>query len=332
LAANVFSAHPYSVTKHYTRRFAERLTRLLSEEHFDLLHCEWTPYASYLPPADGLPKFMMTHNIESQVWFRRAQQGRTVFERTFFSLQGQRMEIFEREAVRRVDAVGAVTPLDAEQLRAWGARRVSLIENGADLDRFKPSEDKAGSGRILFLASLDCYPNQDALDYFLRQIMQLVSQRLPTARLQVVGKGPPLELRKRLAQYAGVELVGEVRDVRPYLAQAAVVVVPLRVGGGSRIKILEALAMGKPVVSTSVGAEGLALSDGVHIALADTPVKFAACTVDLLTSPQDCQRLGEAGRRLVAERYSWDRAAGALDSAWQEVCQPRRNNRTANRH
>jgi glycosyltransferase involved in cell wall biosynthesis len=205
-----------------------------------------------------------------------------------------------------------------------------LIENGVDLDRFKPAEDKPRTGRILFLASLDYYLNQDALDYFLRRIMHLISRRFPAAKLQVVGKGSPLELKKRLMQCAGVEFVGEVGDVRPYLAKAAVVVVPLRVGGGSRIKILEALAMGKPVVSTSIGAEGLALSDGVHIALADTPTEFAARTVELLRSHEECQRLGENGRRLVIERYSWDRAANNLDSAWQEVCRPRRDCQTAN--
>ncbi len=377
LAANLFSHYPYSVAKHYTTRFEERLRSLLSTQHFDLVHCEWTPYARFLPVVGEIPTLVMAHNIESQIWSRRAQQSPTLIRRAFFALQARRMESFEREVLTRAGCVAAVTPLDAEQLRAWGVQNVSLVENGVDLDEFSPSsptplpqggegndsvlggglqgqlkadsllrytpprmtatpkchpEQSEGSaflldlrnhdtqpGRILFFGSLDWYPNLDALDYLLKEIMPPIAQRLPSVKLQVVGKAPPQGLAMRLAGGAGVEFVGEVPDVRPYLAQAAVVVVPLRIGGGSRIKILEALAMGKAVVSTSIGAEGLAVSDGIHLLLADTPAEFASRTVELLTSPQECRRLGENGRRLVVERYSWDRAAEALESAWEQV-------------
>jgi glycosyltransferase involved in cell wall biosynthesis len=456
LIANLFSRYPYSVSKHYTRRLRERLQSLLSQEQFDLVHCEWTPYARFLPAVGEVPTLVMAHNIESQIWSRRAERSRTLIERAFFSLQARRMESFEREALAQAECVAAVTPLDAEQLRAWGVRHVSLVENGVDLDQFSPSPlapfpsthpchsekrsdeesafegkrrsrflsqprplgmtsgetfipmtatpkchpDPAGApegsaflpesrsptfetlnhdtgeealrpGPILFLGSLDWYPNLDAVDYLLKEIMPLILERLPGAKLQVVGKGAPPDLKKRIEQtfaykkvcglsrgrtaefekaqtlgyrrlseqqaakplsrsseistalHAPIEFVGEVPDVRPYLAEADVVVVPLRIGGGSRIKILEALAMGKAVVSTSIGAEGLAVSDGIHLLLVDTPVDFASRTVELLTSAQKRRRLGENGRGLVVERYSWDRAAEALESAWQSTVESR---------
>jgi polysaccharide biosynthesis protein PslH len=330
LFANLFSPYPYSVSKHYTRRFRERLECLLSEERFDVVHCEWTPYARFLPALDWTHTLVMTHNIESQIWARRAHYCGTLLGRAFFSLQARKMKRFERATLLRAARVAAVTPLDAAQLAAWGVRDVSLVENGVDLNEFVPGTRAHQPGSLLFLGSLDWYPNLDALDYFLKDIMPLVRLSLPRVNLQVVGKGPASGLHKRLAKYGGVEFVGEVADVRPFLAQAAVVVVPLRIGGGSRIKILESLAMGKPVVTTSIGAEGLAVLDGIHVSLADAPAEFADRTVELLTSLQRRRQFGEAGRRLVVERYSWDRAAEALDSAWHEVCRPRQDSQQVN--
>lgn len=322
LAANLFSPYPFSVTKHYTKSFQMRLKDLLTKEHFDLVHCEWAPYARFLSIVGEVPTMVMAHNIESQIWSRRARQSRNLAERAFFSLQARKMESFERHALTRVGRVAAVTALDVEQLAAWGVRHISLVENGVDLDQFVPGKEPPQLDHILFCGSLDWYPNLDALDYLLEEIMPLLIERLPGIKLRIVGKGPPPSLQKRLAGRVNVEFVGEVSDVRPYLAKAPAVVVPLRIGGGSRIKILEALAMGKAVVSTSIGAEGLAVSDGVHILLADTPAEFVSRVVELLTSHHLRQRLGENGRRLVVDRYSWDRAANALESGWLQVCEP----------
>jgi len=320
LFANVFSRYPYSVWKHYTRRYENRLREVLRDNLFDLVHCECTVYARFLRVVDKLPTLVMAHNIESQILFRRAQQSRTIVERVFFGLQARRMEAFERESLRRADWVTVVTELDAEQVRAWGVQRASLVENGVDVDQFIPTEGKCDSDEVLFLAALDWYPNLDALDYLLKDIFPLVRQARPSARLRIVGRCPPVGLKERIAHCPGVELVGEVTDARPYLTQAAVVVVPLRIGGGSRIKILEALAMAKAVVSTTIGAEGLAVTDGLHLLLADAPSDFAARMVELLRSSAEHFRLGENGRKLVVERYSWDQMARALEWAWEEVC------------
>jgi glycosyltransferase involved in cell wall biosynthesis len=320
LFANVFSRYPYSVWKHYTRRYENRLRKVLRDNLFDLVHCECTVYARFLRVVDNLPTLVMAHNIESQILFRRAQQSRTIAERVFFGLQARRMEAFERESLRRADWVTVVTELDAEQVRAWGVQRASLVENGVDVDQFVPTEGKCDSDEVLFLAALDWYPNLDALDYLLKDIFPLVRQARPSARLRIVGRRPPAGLKERIACFPGAELVGEVADARRCLNQAAVVVVPLRIGGGSRIKILEALAMGKAVVSTSVGAEGLAVTDGMHLLLADAPSDFAARMVELLGSSEERFRLGENGRKLVVERYNWDQMARALEWAWEEVC------------
>ena len=319
---NLLSPNPYSVSKHDTRRFREALRQLLSENHFDLVHFEWTPYATFANEIAAFPWLIVAHNIESQIWSRRAQQSRTFAAATYFGLQARKMGAFERSAVRGAHTVAAVTDLDAQQARAWGARNTALVENGVDLEEFAPaSEPVRDAAELLFLGSLDWYPNQDAVEYLLDRIMPPLAAQFPEARLRIVGRRAPPDLAKRVARCSGAELVGEVPDVRPHLVRAAVVLVPLRIGGGSRIKILESLAMGKAVVSTTIGAEGLAVTNGLHLLLADSPEKFADCTLGLLRSPEQRAQLGKAGRKLVEERYSWDRAAETLESVWLRVSQ-----------
>jgi len=323
LFRNLFSPNPYSVSKHDTPRYRDSLRRLFKEDRFDLVHFEWTPYACFRDETSDLPSLTMAQNIESQIWGRRARQSRTFIEAVYFDLQARKMSSFERRAMRRADCVAVVTELDAQQATAWGARQTVLVENGVDLDAFVPAVGDAGEAQeLLFLGSLDWYPNLDAVEYLIEKILPLILAHAPEARLRIVGRRSPPGLAKLIARCSSVELVGEVADVRPHLARAAVVLVPLRVGGGSRIKILEALAMGKAVVSTTIGAEGLAAADGVHLLLADSPEAFAERTVELLRSPEQQTCLGRQGRKLAEERYSWDRAAEGLGSAWLRISRP----------
>ncbi len=323
LLANLFSSLPFSVSKHDTRRFREHLRRLVRGNQFDLVHCEWTPYAGFAEEFDGVPTMIMAHNIESQIWARRAKHGRTFLERSYFGLQGRRMASFERRAMERADAVATVTDLDQMHVRNWGIRSPAIVENGVDLDEFSPSQELPAALEILCLSSLDWFPNVDGVNYLIDEVMPLIVARMPAVRLRIVGRRPPKRLQRKIARLPWLDFVGEVSDVRPWLARASVVIVPLRIGGGSRIKILEALAMGKPVVSTTIGAEGLAVSDDTHLLLADSPEELASRTIELLMSPELGARLGEQGRKLVQERYGWDRAADALEAAWFSVCRPR---------
>jgi glycosyltransferase involved in cell wall biosynthesis len=323
LLVNLFSPRPFSVSKHDTRRFREQLRRLVGGNQFDLVHFEWTPYAGFAEEIDGIPTLIMAHNIESQIWARRAKHSRTFLERIYFGLQGRKMASFERLAMERADAVATVTDLDLKQVRNWGIRSPALVENGVDLDEFSPSQERPAAMEILCLGSLDWFPNVDGVNYLIDEVMPLIVARMPAVRLRIVGRRPPKKLQDRIARLPWLDFVGQVSDVRTWLARASVVIVPLRIGGGSRIKILEALAMGKPVVSTTIGAEGLAVSGETHLLLADSPEELARRTIELLKSPELGSRLGEQGRKLVQERYSWDRAADALEAAWFSVCRSR---------
>jgi glycosyltransferase involved in cell wall biosynthesis len=234
-------------------------------------------------------------------------------------MQEWKMRRFERRALLQASEVTAVTTGDVETMRSWGVENVTPIYNGVDLKSYTPAPGAEQEGEILALATLDWYPNVDALDYFTKAIFPLVRVRRPRVKLRIVGRKPSESLKRRFSSIPAVDFIGEVEDIGPYLAQAAVLVVPLRIGGGSRIKILEALAAGKAVVSTSIGAEGLEVRSGKHLLIADRPSEFARCVEELLASKDARARLGEEGRKLVNDRYGWDGIAARLESVWYQM-------------
>ena len=316
LLFNLFSPFPYSVAKHYTRRFRKKLGNLLSTGDFDLLHCEWTPYARYLQSAGDIPSVVSAHNIESQIWQRRAERSPSMLSRMFFRMQAWKMQRFERNALSRCSSVTAVSDLDVQQFKAWGIHSARSVENGVDIDFFSTSQAIAASPlEVLFVGSLDWFPNQDAVRFFVEEIFPLIKIQKPAAQLTVVGRRAPESLASWMRR-EGVTLLSEVPDVRPCYTRAALAIVPLRIGGGTRIKILEAMSMGKPVVSTSIGAEGLAVKDGTQVLIADTPAEFARAAVSLMSSEELCRKIGQDGRKLVLERYSWDRIASHQEQVW----------------
>jgi polysaccharide biosynthesis protein PslH len=314
LLQNVFSKYPYSVSKHFTSRLQAEVRNACAFGKFDLAHIEWIPYARYATP--GLPRLITAHNVESDIWKRRSLHNGGVAGGWFFGLQASRMEAFERCAAVHANSVVTVSELDAERFRSYGAKNVKVVPNGVDLDYFRPVPQVPENQSLVFIGSLDWFPNEDAVKEFATRILPILRNANERITFRVVGRKPAPSLAATLQRVPGVELVGEVADVRTYIAEAQVVVVPIRIGGGTRIKILEALAMEKPVVSTSVGAEGLELEDGRDLLLADTPEKFATQVQFLLANTELQARLGRNGRGTVERLYGWDSAAEKMEQAW----------------
>ena len=196
--------------------------------------------------------------------------------------------------------------------------RTMVIPNGVDLEFFSPLAQPAPRQHLVFTGSMDWRPNQDAARYFAHEILPLLRQVRPELECTFVGRSPPPDIQS-LAAVPGFKLTGTVEDVRPYVERAAVYVVPLRIGGGSRLKILEALAMGRPVVSTTVGAEGLDVVNERHLLLADDPASFAKAVLRALDDRELCERLVAQGRRLVEQHYGWDALAEQFSGFIQEV-------------
>jgi glycosyltransferase involved in cell wall biosynthesis len=211
----------------------------------------------------------------------------------------------------------AVSEADARLARSqFQAPRVAVVDNGVDTAYFRPTPTLRNPKDLLFLGSLDWRPNLDAVRLLLDELFPRIRAQEPAARLFLVGRNPPDWLAAAVRASAGVELAANVADVRPYLAACGLMVVPLRIGGGSRLKILEALAAELPVVSTRVGAEGLHLESGKHLLIVNQPDDMVAAVLQEMRHPDRACALARAGGRRVRERYDWDSLADQLEQVW----------------
>ena len=198
-------------------------------------------------------------------------------------------------------------------------RKLTVIPTGVDVDYFQPMPVEEIANSLVFTGSMDWLPNEDAIFYFVDAILPLIKQQCPDVSLEVVGRSPSRKLQALAETEKSVRLTGWVEDIRPFVARGSVCIVPLRIGGGTRLKIFEAMAMSKAVVSTSVGAEGLPVRSGENILLADTPGDFAGSVISLLRDSNQRQRLGTAARALVQENYSWPKVAEGFARTLQDV-------------
>jgi glycosyltransferase involved in cell wall biosynthesis len=316
LAANLFSPLPYSVAAHTSRQLRDALAGLAASEAVDLWHCEWSPYAQALGGIAGR-RVVMAHNVESVIWQRYYETEANPLKRWYIGRQWRKFVRFERQALAGADLTIAVSQTDAGRFRDdLGVRRVGVIDNGVDSGYFRPTAGPREPATLLFVGSLEWRPNLDGVVQLLDHVFPQVRAHEPGARLLLVGRNPPAWLHARAAATAGVELHGSVPDVRPFLARAGMLVVPLRIGGGSRLKILEALAAGVPVVSTRVGAEGLDLEPGRHLDVVEGVEELAEAVVRACRDPGGARRRAEAGRARVLRLYEWDALAARLEQLW----------------
>ena len=324
---------PYAVGKYRSRALARRLRELLDSRSFDLVVCDFLVPAVNLPDRLPCPAVIFTHNVESEIWRRHAETKTGVIARMLYGAQYQRMLRFEASTLSRFDGVLAVSDADHHTFDALypGALRrpVHVVPTGVDTDYFAPAPSDPASCELVFTGSMDWLPNEDAMQYFCRDILPLIRAEAPGVRLSIVGRAPTPAV-KRLADGHGVRVTGRVDDVRPYMKAAVVYVVPLRIGGGTRLKIFEAMSMAKAVVSTTVGAEGLPVTDGEHVMLADEPQSFARAVVGLMRDPARRARMESAARALVVEHYDWAAVAGSLEQALITIAE--RGLRTADSH
>ncbi len=319
MARNLLSPLPFNVAKHFDPALRARARDLLASERYDLVICDFLQTALHVLGLEAPATVLFQHNVEAQILRRHAETAPGWLRRRYMARQWRRMRRFEAEAGRRFDTVIAVSEPDRAFFeKEYGWRQVSAIDTGVDTDYFRPAEADGQEDRVLFLGSLDWLPNQEGVKDFVRHVWPLVRRRRPRATFQLVGRNPSREV-VTLRAVDGVEVVGTVPDVRPYLAGAAAVVVPLLVGGGTRLKIFEAMAMGKAVVSSTVGCEGLPVTAGEHLLVEDAPAAFADAVVRLLTSPRERAGLGAAARRLVCERFGAEAVARQFDDICRDT-------------
>lgn len=314
---------PYAVAKYRSPEYAARVRDLLRVGRFDAVVCDFLPPVVNLPADVPCPSVLFTHNVEAEIWRRHAETARERLRGGLLRQQWRRMLRVERDALARFDLVLAVSEQDAgtfERLYPGALRRPAhVVRTGVDARYFAPQPAPEQPGHLVFTGSMDWLPNEDGMLHFAGDILPIIRTAEPHARLSIVGRAPTPAVR-RLAEQPAIQVTGRVDDVRPYVASGSVYVVPLRIGGGTRLKIFEAMAMGKAVVSTSIGAEGLPVTDGTHLLLADTPAAFAGRVVELLRDPARRQQIGSAARRLVAAHYDWTAVGQDFEEALARVC------------
>jgi polysaccharide biosynthesis protein PslH len=319
LLMNLWSPLPYIVTSHYTARFERTLKDLVRQHAYDVIICEWTPYAIFLKAAPETKSIIVAHNIESAIWRRYEENETNPARRVYIAIQRRKVERFERACFGWADGATAVSDIETGEIAAYGVDYpVQTVENGVDVDYFRPSDSPVDPDTLVFTGSMDWRPNQDAMDYFVKDVLPLARRYRPNLKLFIVGRKPPRHIEE-LGNVEGVTVTGTVDDVRPYIARATLYIVPLRIGGGSRLKILEAMAMRKPVLSTTVGAEGLRVTDGEHIVIADEASDFAAGIARCLDDRELCSRIADRGRLLVEQEYRWDRLGEKLHRYLEQV-------------
>jgi glycosyltransferase involved in cell wall biosynthesis len=308
LAAGLWSRLPVAVSRYRSAAMRRRIDELAGTENFDAQVCDFLAPAVNLGDRRGWILFQ--HNIETTIWRRHAEIARDPVRRGYLGLQARRMFEFERQVCRSVRHVIAVSPVDARNMEEmFGLGEVSAVATGVDIDYFAPRPAPAPVADLVFLGSMDWLPNIDGVSYFVREILPLIRARRPDCRLAIVGKEPAPSVRALAAADPLIAVTGTVPDVRPYLWGSAASVVPLRIGGGTRLKIYESMAARVPVVSTTIGAEGLEIHPPEDIRIADEPARFAAECLALLDNEAERRRQAEAAWRLVSTRFSWDRVA-----------------------
>jgi glycosyltransferase involved in cell wall biosynthesis len=287
-----------------------RLQRLAKQFHFEVVHADTlglAPYVSLLPHAG---KVLNHHDIESALVQRRAAHGGNLMWRKFWSLEAAHLLAAERRWCPSFDVNMVVSEDEGHLIKpSCGESRICVVPNGVDVTYFTPRPDPGGN-RLLFCGRLDQLANKGAITYFFKSIWPELSARLSTLEIDVVGKNPPHWLLELSQRDLSVHVPGFVEDVRPYMNDASAYIVPIRIGGGTRLKIYEAMAMEIPMVSTTVGAEGLPVRDGSELIIADAPRDFAAAIIKLLRDDKEAaRRLAHNAAQLVREHYSWQNSA-----------------------
>jgi len=315
------SAAPFAVTKFTSRAVRQMVEQWDRESRSDVMVSDFLSASLNFPRSLRSPSVLFQHNVESALWQRQARHEPNLLKRLAFKIESAKMSRYERETVNRFHHIIAVSDHDRDLMKGMqGAAQISVVPTGVDLKEYAGVyEDGFGETAaqlVLFLGSMDWEANIDGVDYFCGEIWPRVKTAAPGAKFRVVGRNP----HARVKQWASdsVEITGRVPSVLEHLREAAVFVVPLRIGGGTRLKIYEAMAAGKAVVSTTIGAEGLDVHHGEDILLADTPQAFAEAVSELLRDAQMRERFQKAAAQLAAQ-YDWAIIARRFEETLEKV-------------
>ena len=309
---------PITVARYALPAYRQKFRELIATEDFNLVHYEMFHTAQFRTDTD-LPGVLSQQNVDSAIWRRLCDETTNPFYKFAYWTQQLAFQRYERVLSPMFDAVTCTSDIDAAVFQRYCAEEtIEIIPNGVDVTHYQPDFTSESPAHLIYIGSMDWYPNEDAVAFFTDEVLPKIQEKVPDVQFSIVGGNPSARVQK-LAEREGIVVTGRVPEIKPYFAEATVFVVPLRIGSGTRLKILEALAMGKAIVSTSVGAEGLDLKDGEEIFIADEPIAFADAVTRLLTDPTLRRRIGENGRARVEQDYDWRSIGEKLHTLYESL-------------
>jgi glycosyltransferase involved in cell wall biosynthesis len=321
LARNIFgSSLPLAVSRYASPELLRKVMELEAEERFDCIVCDFVASGVHIP--DITRAVIFQHNVETTIFERHAQHAATPLHRWFFGLQARRMHSYEERMCRDSVHVIAVSPIDAQRMRdMFKISHVSDVATGVDVDYFRASKPCQPNIDFVFVGSMDWLPNIEGMVWFTKEILPSIRRSKPACRVAIVGRKPDAQILELAASDDRIEVTGTVRDVRPYLWNSQISILPLRIGGGTRMKVYESMAAGLPVVSTGVGIEGLACVPGRDILVGDSPEEFANHCISLMDDAALRHRISESGLRLVNEKCSWEDVSRQFEKVLLEAAE-----------
>ncbi len=319
-ARHFFSSYPHIMTRFYRPSILKEVRKLVQSERYDSIICDFLIPARIIPWELSCPKVLFTHNVEAAIYRRQYETVRNPIWKTAAWREYRVTERAEQRYLRRADHVLTVSDADRDTFaRTIDRSKITTIPTGVDVEYFQPQTGACQPNTLVFTGSMDWLPNEDAIVFFANQILPRIRREIRDISVLIVGRRPSPKLLALAASDRRMRVTGTVEDVRPYIQQGSVYIVPLRIGGGTRLKIFEAMAMAKAIVSTSIGAEGLPVKHGVNIRIADSAEEFARSITSLLRDPAERSKLGGAARQLVEQEYSWATVATHFESVLRRL-------------
>jgi len=322
LIKNIFEIHPYRVKRYYSKEFLNTLLEIISRVQFDIVHLDKTEFFNYSKFFKRTPVVATNHNVESELMRERFYREINMFRKIFAFLQFVKMRKYERYALNKVNAFITCTDLDYEffKKKIGIQNRHATIENGVDVQYYHPIGINEGDFLLIIGAqNKESTANFDATLYFMKEIWPIIMSKNSLINLKIVGRNPDKSIVEFEKHFNNVQICGFLEDERDVLERCLALVVPLRIGGGSRLKILTAMAMRKTIVSTSKGAEGIRYEAGKNILIADTPSCFASEILRAVENPDLRKKIGVEAQNLVLKYYDWKVIGNKLLSFYESI-------------
>lgn len=321
LFLNLFSPLPYSVFKNYSKEVSGKIKQVMTEKNIDFVHVDILPLAIYYYEFKHLPKVLVNHNVESLRLYRWMKIEKNIFKKLYLYIQYLKLARFEKTMCPKFDRCVVVSEDDRQVLKKLCAfDNFVLLPNGVDIHYYQAQEaGKMIDHRLIWVGGMRFAYNADAVDYFLEEIFPLIQVRIPEVKVSFIGNFPTPKLLKWARNNKSVIVHGYIDDIRPYMQEATVFIAPIRIGSGTKLKVLNAMAMEKAVITTTVGAEGIKATPGEDLLIADSPLEFAEKTVFLLQHPEIVRKIGKNAREVIEEYYDWEVIGKKMHELYEDV-------------